>query len=220
MSRKHWTHRMPRTAAKWALVAVLVLFFVHGGLVLTAIPSVITLGGEPEGVLLIPGWMTIGCVVPSSSGMLEDIRRKLLPENRVNVGSTTSSGVVFPTRAQPYSILEVINAYLKEPLTADELSFILEHRGDFAFSLGVGDRRKEFVSRYTVVDNWCGEDVEDFEVLPEVYGKQPYGHRLWFDARAGTVRLTDTHSGTNKYGSLRALVIEEINRRYGRASFS
>ncbi|HFU8916729.1 TPA: hypothetical protein ACH7ID_004951, partial [Escherichia coli] len=27
MSRKHWTHRVPRTAAKWALVAILVLFF-------------------------------------------------------------------------------------------------------------------------------------------------------------------------------------------------
>ncbi|EIQ0908722.1 hypothetical protein LUM87_001490 [Escherichia coli] len=24
MSRKHWTHRMPRAAAKWALVAILV----------------------------------------------------------------------------------------------------------------------------------------------------------------------------------------------------
>ncbi len=30
MSRKHWTHRMPRTAAKWALVAILVPFFLVG----------------------------------------------------------------------------------------------------------------------------------------------------------------------------------------------
>ncbi|EFB9700759.1 hypothetical protein AAAB99_002846 [Escherichia coli] len=30
MSRKHWTHRMPRTAAKWALVAILVSFFLVG----------------------------------------------------------------------------------------------------------------------------------------------------------------------------------------------
>ncbi|MBC0531594.1 hypothetical protein FSG10_022255 [Escherichia coli] len=28
MSRKHWTHRMPRTAAKW--VAILVPFFLVG----------------------------------------------------------------------------------------------------------------------------------------------------------------------------------------------
>ncbi|HBA9710623.1 TPA: hypothetical protein J1460_004639 [Escherichia coli] len=30
MSRKHWTHRMPRTAAKWALVAILVPFLLMG----------------------------------------------------------------------------------------------------------------------------------------------------------------------------------------------
>ena len=30
MSRKHWTHRMPRTAVKWALVAILVPFFLVG----------------------------------------------------------------------------------------------------------------------------------------------------------------------------------------------
>ncbi|EGO4721201.1 hypothetical protein IT030_004674 [Escherichia coli] len=30
MSRKHWTHRMPRTVAKWALVAILVPFLLVG----------------------------------------------------------------------------------------------------------------------------------------------------------------------------------------------
>ncbi|CAD5674674.1 Uncharacterised protein [Escherichia coli] len=30
MNRSHWTHRMPRTAAKWALVAILVPFFLVG----------------------------------------------------------------------------------------------------------------------------------------------------------------------------------------------
>ncbi|MXD27926.1 hypothetical protein FQZ90_24885 [Escherichia coli] len=30
MKRKHWTHRMPRTAAKWALVARLVPFLLVG----------------------------------------------------------------------------------------------------------------------------------------------------------------------------------------------
>ncbi|HGV2346021.1 hypothetical protein [Escherichia coli] len=30
MSRKHWTHRTPRTAAKWALVAILVPFLLVG----------------------------------------------------------------------------------------------------------------------------------------------------------------------------------------------
>ncbi|EPS6254707.1 hypothetical protein ACVGH2_004380 [Escherichia coli] len=30
MNRKHWTHRMPRAAAKWALVAILVPFLLVG----------------------------------------------------------------------------------------------------------------------------------------------------------------------------------------------
>ncbi|EIH8252430.1 hypothetical protein OkiPb00232_48480 [Escherichia coli] len=30
MTRKHWTHRMLRTAAKWALVAILVPFLLAG----------------------------------------------------------------------------------------------------------------------------------------------------------------------------------------------
>ncbi|EOY2782914.1 TPA: hypothetical protein ACWR5E_004140 [Escherichia coli] len=30
MSRKHWTHRVPRTMAKWALVAILVPFLLVG----------------------------------------------------------------------------------------------------------------------------------------------------------------------------------------------
>ncbi|EAX6858174.1 hypothetical protein J9P64_003466 [Salmonella enterica] len=30
MTRKHWTHRTPRTAAKWALVAILVPFLLVG----------------------------------------------------------------------------------------------------------------------------------------------------------------------------------------------
>ncbi|HIA3041734.1 TPA: hypothetical protein ACWP3T_005076 [Escherichia coli] len=30
MSRKHWTHRIPRVAAKWALVAILVPFLLAG----------------------------------------------------------------------------------------------------------------------------------------------------------------------------------------------
>ena len=30
MSRKHWTHRVPRATAKWALVAILVPFLLVG----------------------------------------------------------------------------------------------------------------------------------------------------------------------------------------------
>ncbi|EEU9452459.1 hypothetical protein EGX60_22225 [Escherichia coli] len=30
MKRKHWTHRMPRRAEKWALVAILVPFLLSG----------------------------------------------------------------------------------------------------------------------------------------------------------------------------------------------
>lgn len=30
MTRRHWTHRIPRTAVKWALVAILVPFLLVG----------------------------------------------------------------------------------------------------------------------------------------------------------------------------------------------
>ncbi|EHB4542244.1 hypothetical protein JX130_005135 [Escherichia coli] len=173
--------------------------------------SVITLGGEQDGTVLVPGRLIIGGGAYYPSGPLGSIRRKLRPENRVNLGSVTELGVVFPT-GTTHSILEVINGYLKDSLTVDELSFILEHREKFVFSLGVGDRRDSaaLVPRFTYVDNWHGDDVTDFVLLPEVYSRQSYRHRLWFDGTAGTIRMTDEHSGGgSRYGSLRALVIRE-----------
>ncbi|BDO94924.1 TPA: hypothetical protein OCF48_004059 [Escherichia coli] len=173
--------------------------------------SVITLGGEQDGTVLVPGRLIIGGGAYYPSGPLGSIRRKLRPENRVNLGSVTELGVVFPT-GTTHSILEVINGYLKDSLTVDELSFILEHREKFVFSLGVGDRRDSaaLVPRFTYVDNWHGDDVTDFVLLPEVYSRQAYRHRLWFDGTAGTIRMTDEHSGGgSRYGSLRALVIRE-----------
>ncbi|EIY3405331.1 hypothetical protein ACUVYS_004721, partial [Escherichia coli] len=140
--------------------------------------SVITLGGEQDGTVLVPGRLIIGGGAYYPSGPLGSIRRKLRPENRVNLGSVTELGVVFPT-GRTYSILEVINGYLKDSLTVDELSFILEHREKFVFSLGVGDRRDSaaLVPRFTYVDNWHGDDVTDFVLLPEVYSRQAYRHR-------------------------------------------
>ena len=175
--------------------------------------SVITLGGEQDGTVLVPGRLIIGGGAYYPSGQLGSIRRKLRPENRVNLGSVTELGVVFPT-GTTHSILEVINGYLKDSLTVDELSFILEHREKFVFSLGVGDRRDSaaLVPRFTYVDNWHGDDVTDFVLLPEVYSRQAYRHRLWFDGTAGTIRMTDEHSGGgSRYGSLRALVIREAS---------
>ncbi|WP_158663268.1 hypothetical protein, partial [Escherichia coli] len=55
--------------------------------------SVITLGHEQDGALWIPGGLIIGGVALSPSSVLESIRRKLCPENRVNLGSVTELGV-------------------------------------------------------------------------------------------------------------------------------
>ncbi|HCB9838978.1 TPA: hypothetical protein M2Q89_003802 [Escherichia coli] len=173
-------------------------------------PSVITLCGETGAALLVPGALLLGGEVSSSP--VDEISRKLQPENRINLGSETELGRVFSTCSKPYSLLEVVNAYLKEPLSAEELSFIVRNRNKFIFELRVGDRRDYFKSRYAAVDNWSGDDVVDFETSPEAFEKQPYKFHLWFHGEGGTIQLTDTHSGVNGYGGLRGLTVTEVNQ--------
>ncbi len=86
--------------------------------------SVITLGGEQDGTVLVPGRLIIGGGAYYPSGPLGSIRRKLRPENRVNLGSVTELGVVFPYGGN-YLNFESINGYLKDLLHVEGLSFNL-----------------------------------------------------------------------------------------------
>ncbi|MEB7738577.1 hypothetical protein NGB58_04690 [Escherichia coli] len=172
----------------------------------------IILGGNTTNCALwVPGMRIIG---GQRVDVSEKIRKKIRSENRINLGSTEVPGRVFDT-TDYYYVQDVLNAYLRQPLTENELEYILSNREKFVFCLGVGDRRDtsaDLIRRFVYVDNWHGEDVRDFSLAPEVFPSQPYNFRLLFDSRARILRLTDTHAWkSNKYGALRALYVTERN---------
>ncbi|EIO8740619.1 hypothetical protein LRG41_003200 [Salmonella enterica] len=136
------------------------------------------------------------------------IQDKLQPQNNTGLGSTTLQGNVLNTQGATRTIISVANTYLTNKLTADEMAWILSHRDKFTVSTGVGDRRKEFISRFALATNWHGEDVTNFQLRPNPAGAPEYDLRLTFSASAGTMTVTDNHVGTrNTYGSLRYFVI-------------
>ncbi|EHK2737162.1 hypothetical protein J9K13_004771 [Salmonella enterica] len=136
------------------------------------------------------------------------IQNKLQPQNNAGLGSTTDQGAVLNTRAADRAILNVANTYLTDQLTADEMAWILSHRDKFTFSIGVGDRRTDFISRFALATNWHGEDVTNFQLRPNPPGAPEYDFRLTFSASAGTMTVTDNHVGVrNTYGSLRYFAI-------------
>ncbi|EBW6364485.1 hypothetical protein DPU24_27745 [Salmonella enterica subsp. enterica serovar Oranienburg] len=135
---------------------------------------------------------------------------KLTPQNNTGLGSTTVQGTVLNTQATARTILSVANTYLTNKLTADEMALILNNRDDFTFTIGVGDRRAGFISRFELATNWHGEDVTNFQLRPNPAGAPEYDLRLTFSASAGTMTVTDNHVGVrNTYGSLRYFTIRK-----------
>ncbi|ELD4017372.1 hypothetical protein QI600_003202 [Salmonella enterica] len=137
----------------------------------------------------------------------EALLQKLLPDNRTGPGSGSRQGNVIPTPVSNRPVLDIVNTYLKEKLTADELRFILDNRDRFVFTIGTGDRRADFSSRFSIATNWHGGDVTGLVLTPDPYNAQQYRHTLTFSASQGTMSLTDTHSGANNYGSIRYFTI-------------
>lgn len=134
---------------------------------------------------------------------------KLKPQNNTGLGSTSVLGKVLNTRDNIMPLLDVVNNWLTNKLTADELALILRNRSRFTFTIGVGDRRAEFKGRFKIATNWRGEDVDNFLLAPDPWNNPPYNFRLTFTGGAGTMKLTDTHAGTNTYGSIRYFTIRE-----------
>ncbi|EEI4448031.1 hypothetical protein G0S15_001401 [Salmonella enterica] len=132
---------------------------------------------------------------------------KLKPANNTGLGSSSVQGSLVYTRASERSFLEVVNSYLRNNLTADELTLILNHREKFDFSMGVGDRRDDFKERFSLVTNWRGEDVQNFLLAPDPWDEPHYNFRLTFSAGTGTIIFTDSHAGENMYGSMRYFTI-------------
>ncbi|HFZ9108558.1 TPA: hypothetical protein ACIPVM_000067 [Salmonella enterica subsp. diarizonae serovar 50:k:z35] len=144
----------------------------------------------------------------NESSAPDSIKVKLNPQNNTGLGSTTDQGNVLNTQAAARTILSVVNTYLTDKLTADEMVWILSHRDKFTFTIGVGDRRTEFISRFALATNWHGEDVSTFQLRPNPSGAPEYDLRLTFSASAGTMTVTDNHVGVrNTYGSIRYFAI-------------
>ncbi|EBQ4755637.1 hypothetical protein LE36_19320 [Salmonella enterica subsp. diarizonae] len=139
----------------------------------------------------------------------ESLRQKLLPQNNTGLGSGSVLGNVLNTRDAPMPIIDVVNNWLTNKLTADELALITRNRERFTFTIGAGDRRAEFKGRFAIATNWSGDDVDDLLLTPDPWSDQHYNFRLTFTGSAGTMKLTDTHSGLNKYGSLRYFTVRE-----------
>ncbi|EJV0878675.1 hypothetical protein N5519_001802 [Salmonella enterica] len=159
---------------------------------------------NPVKGLHVKGMITLGSgvVIPDS------LLLKLEPQNSTGLGSPVVLGNTVNTQAPERRILDVVNTYLKTPLTDDELKLILAKRDKFEFATGVGDRRSAFMGRFRLVTNWHGEDVTNLSPKPEPWdGWPPYQFRLSFSGATGMIKLTDDHSGANTYGAMRYLTI-------------
>ncbi|EAM6080678.1 hypothetical protein CDJ04_07160 [Salmonella enterica] len=139
----------------------------------------------------------------------ESLRQKLLPQNNTGLGSASVQGNLLNTRASTMPVLDVVNNWLTNKLTADELALILRNRSRFTFTIGVGDRREEFKSRFRIATNWHGEDVSNFLLSPDPWNDPHYNFRLTFTGSAGTMKLTDTHASPDTYGSIRYFTVRE-----------
>ncbi|ELC8786483.1 hypothetical protein RJV04_000742 [Salmonella enterica] len=160
----------------------------------------------PAGIILHGRRIVFG----DAGGIPQSLLDKLTPQNNTGLGSASVQGSVLNTQAATRTILSVANTYLTNKLTADEMALILNNRNDFTFTIGVGDRRTDFIGRFALATNWHGEDVTNFQLRPNPPGAPEYDFRLTFSASAGTMKVTDNHFGVrNTYGSLRYFTIRK-----------
>ncbi|HAU3138598.1 TPA: hypothetical protein JDD40_004807 [Salmonella enterica subsp. diarizonae] len=159
---------------------------------------------RPTTGLRIQGMVVLGAreIIPDA------LLLKLKPQNNTGLGSDSVRGNVLSTRNSAFPLLEVVNTYLTDKLTEDELKIILNNRDKFEFAIGVGDRRTGVVSRFVIASNWHGEDVNNLLLLPNPPNAPEYDFRLTFSADTGTLTLTDHHVLVlNTYGAMRYLTV-------------
>ncbi|EOG3201275.1 hypothetical protein ACK81Y_002567 [Salmonella enterica] len=159
--------------------------------------------GQARG-LHVKGMVTLG----ANEEIPWSLRLKLEPRNSTGLGSPSVLGNPVNTQTPERRILDVVNTYLKTPLTSDELNLILTKRDKFEFTTGMGDRRTAFMERFRLITNWHGEDVTNLSPKPEPWDdRPPYLFGLSFSGATGMMKLTDNHSGANTYGAMRYLTI-------------
>ncbi|EDX0374309.1 hypothetical protein GTL21_005114 [Salmonella enterica] len=153
-----------------------------------------------------------GAVFMGCQGMFPPaIARKLEQSNHTGTGNETTLGKVIKTGVAAMPVLDVVNTYLIDKLTPEEMQVIMQVGKDrYGFQLGVGDRREDFKSRFSLATNWSGGDVQDY-LLPEPWTGTPhYNFRLTFSREQGMIKLTDNHAGENNYGAIRCLLLVPI----------
>ncbi|HBM0096116.1 TPA: hypothetical protein LT061_002563 [Salmonella enterica subsp. enterica serovar Blitta] len=160
-------------------------------------------GSNHAGLIVGGGQYALG----TSFNIPETLTAKLTPQNSTGLGSASVLGNLLNTRDNTMPVLDVVNTWLTNKLTADELVLILRNRSRFTFTIGVGDRRAEFKGRFKIATNWRGEDVDNFLLAPDPWNNPPYSFRLTFTGSAGTMRLTDRHASPNTYGSIRYFTV-------------
>ncbi|EEG2782571.1 hypothetical protein GXR14_001191 [Salmonella enterica] len=154
--------------------------------------------------LHVKGMITLG----ANEKIPRTLLLKLEPQNSAGLGSPSVLGNTTNTWIQERRILDVVNTYLKTPLTSEELNLLLTKRDKIEFTIGTGDRRIGGVGRFSMITNWHGEDVTDLLLRPEPWdGWPPYQFRLSFSGVTGMMSLTDSHAGGNTYGAMRYLTI-------------
>ncbi|EKB5404571.1 hypothetical protein OOP60_005041 [Salmonella enterica] len=152
----------------------------------------------------VRGMITLG----ASAAIPASLLLKLEPQNSTGLGSPSVLGNEITTQPAERRILDVVNTWLKTPLTSEELNLILTRRDKFEFTIGTGDRRIGAVERFRLITNWHGEDVTNLLLRPEPWDGWPsYQFRLSFSGVTGMMRLTDSHAGGNMYGAMRYLTI-------------
>lgn len=173
--------------------------------IIHAVIPVLGAGNSPPGIQ--PAYQNI-VFGAGMQGFSQVLLAKLRPENNTGLGSTTVPGNVLPTQAGSRTILNVVNTYLVNKLTAEELKTVLDNRDKFEFTIGVGDRRSGAISRFKIATNWHGEDVSKRILTPDPFNDPPYHHTLTFSGTTGQMTMTDTHAGENStYGSIRYMTV-------------
>ncbi|EAA8947805.1 hypothetical protein B6440_25260 [Salmonella enterica] len=161
--------------------------------------------GSPPGISPAHPDVSFGAGIQPFSSLL---LAKLRPENNTGLGSNTVTGTVIPTQAGSRKILWVVNTYLTDKLTEDELKTIMDNRDKFEFTIGVGDRRTSLALRFKIATDWHGEDVTGRILTPDpTINDQNYHHTLTFSGKSGQMSVTDKHYGTNQYGSVRYFTV-------------
>lgn len=130
-------------------------------------------------------------------------------DNTENLGTTLIRGTVFPTSNNSRVFADVVNAYLVNDLSPEEIEYILQNRDDYSIEIGLGDRRDIQVERIEYLSLGNAEGVQTLPIVQP--GDVVYNFEVTL-TNDGQLTVTDGHvSQINTYGGVRGLRITPKN---------